>query len=230
MIKVLIELEESGRTVWAVSEEDLKTGDRVFVPNDMGGELGIALVISQKMEEKDENLVKVRKAKDEEIEKIERKRGRERYAFNFCLERIKARGLPMKLVKVKFFLNERKGMFYFTADGRIDFRELVKDLAKEFKMRIEMRQIGVRDEAKMIGGIGVCGRHLCCCSFMRLFEPITLQQARNQNINVNPLKISGLCGRLMCCLSFEEEGGRIYADEEALVGDDGIKEDIDSGG
>lgn len=227
MKKVLIELEESRRTVWAISEEELKIGDRVFIPNDMGGELGITIVIFQQMEEQNENLVKVRKTKDEEIEKIERKRDRERYAFNFCSERIKARGLPMKLVKVKFFLNERKGMFYFTADGRIDFRELVKDLAKEFKMRIEMRQIGVRDEAKMVGGMGVCGRHLCCCSFMRLFEPITLQHARNQNINVNPLKISGLCGRLMCCLSFEEGGGRIYADEEALVEEDGIKEEIE---
>lgn len=227
MIKALIELEESGRAVWAISEEDLKLGDRIFVPNEMGGELGVVIVISRQMEERNENLIKVRMAKEEEIEKIERKKERERYAFNFCLERIKTRELPMKLVKVKFFLNERKGMFYFTADGRIDFRELVKDLAKEFKMRIEMRQIGVRDEAKMIGGIGICGRHLCCCSFMRLFEPITLQQARNQNINVNPLKISGLCGRLMCCLSFEEEGGRIYADEEVLIGDDGIKEEIE---
>lgn len=227
MKKVLIELEESRRTVWAISEEELKIGDRVFIPNDMGGELGITIVIFQQMEEQNENLVKVRKTKDEEIEKIERKRDRERYAFNFCSERIKARELPMKLVKVKLFLNERKGMFYFTADGRIDFRELVKDLAKEFKMRIEMRQIGVRDEAKMVGGMGVCGRHLCCCSFMRLFEPITLQHARNQNINVNPLKISGLCGRLMCCLSFEEGGGRIYADEEALVEEDGIKEEIE---
>lgn len=227
MIKALIELEESGRAIWTISEEELKIGDRIFVPNEIGGELGVVIVISRQMGERNENLTKVRRAKEEEIEKIERKKERERYAFNFCLERIKTRELPMKLVKVKFFLNERKGMFYFTADGRIDFRELVKDLAKEFKMRIEMRQIGVRDEAKMIGGIGICGRHLCCCSFMRLFEPITLQQARNQNINVNPLKISGLCGRLMCCLSFEEEGGRIYADEEALIGDDGIKEEIE---
>jgi cell fate regulator YaaT (PSP1 superfamily) len=227
MLKVAIELEESGRTMWALSEEDLNIGDRVFVPNDMGGEIGRVIAICPQIEEKDKNLLKIRKATEGEIEKIERKRKREKYAFNFCLERIKARELPMKLVKVKFFLNERKGMFYFTADGRIDFRELVKDLAKEFKMRIEMRQIGVRDEAKMVGGIGVCGRHLCCCSFMRLFEPITLQKARNQNLNVNPLKISGLCGRLMCCLSFEEEGGRIYADEEALVEDDGIKEEIE---
>lgn len=224
MIKVAIQLEESGRSAWAISEEELKVGDRVFVPNDMGGELGIVISICPQLEEKDLNLLKIRKAKEEEIEKIERKRGRERYAFNFCLERINSRGLPMKLVKVKFFLNERKGMFYFTADGRIDFRELVKDLAKEFKMRIEMRQIGVRDEAKMVGGIGVCGRNLCCCSFMRLFEPITLQHVRNQNLNINPLKISGLCGRLMCCLGFEEEGGRIYADEEALVEDE-VKEE-----
>ncbi|MGQ9617867.1 MAG: PSP1 domain-containing protein [Candidatus Aminicenantia bacterium] len=224
MKRIEILLEDSGRTRWVTSDDNLKFGDFVFVLDEMGGELGKVVAFYEKYLE-DENLLKVRKATQEEIEKIERKRKREIAAFNFCLERIKARKLSMKLIKVKFFLNERKGMFYFTAEGRIDFRELVKDLAKEFKMRIEMRQIGVRDEAKMVGGIGVCGRPLCCRSFLKLFEPITLQKARNQNINVNPLKISGLCGRLMCCLNFEEEGGRIYADEEALVEDESLKED-----
>ncbi len=227
MMKLGIKLEESGRTAWAISDEDLKIGDTVFVPNEMGGELGRVIAICDQLDLRDEELLKIKRAEEEEIEKIEKKRNREKSAFKFCLERIKTRNLPMKLVKVKFFLNQRKGMFYFTADGRIDFRELVKDLAKEFKMRIEMRQIGVRDEAKMVGGIGVCGRALCCCSFMKTFEPISLQQARNQNLNVNPLKISGLCGRLICCLGFEEEGGRIYADEEALVKDDSTREDID---
>jgi len=106
----------------------------------------------------------------------------------------------MKLVMVRYFFNEKKGIFYYTADGRIDFRQLVKDLAKEFKMRIEMRQVGVRDEAKMVGGLGVCGRSLCCFSFMKSFEPVTIQKAKKQQIVINPTKISGLCGRLMCAL------------------------------
>jgi cell fate regulator YaaT (PSP1 superfamily) len=124
----------------------------------------------------------------------------------------------MKLVKVRYFSNEKKGIFYYTADGRVDFRQLVKDLAKEFRMRIEMRQIGVRDEAKMLGGMGVCGRHLCCASFMTSFEPVTIQKAKKQKIAINPTKISGLCGRLMCCLAFEDESrGRLYSEEEKAV-------------
>jgi len=165
----------------------------------------------------------------------------------------------MKLVMVRYFFNEKKGIFYilarkpqafkpgdewhpkrsggqsslwhetpafrpgsfhYTADGRIDFRQLVKDLAKEFKMRIEMRQVGVRDEAKMVGGLGVCGRSLCCFSFMKSFEPVTIQKAKKQQIVINPTKISGLCGRLMCCLAFEDESlGRMYAEEEKVEED-----------
>jgi cell fate regulator YaaT (PSP1 superfamily) len=123
----------------------------------------------------------------------------------------------MKLVRVRYFFSEKKGIFYYTADGRIDFRQLVKDLAKEFKMRIEMRQIGVRDEAKMIGGLGVCGRVLCCSSFMQAFEPVTIQKAKKQHIAINPTKISGLCGRLMCCLGFEDASrGRLYTEEDKV--------------
>ncbi len=126
----------------------------------------------------------------------------------------------MKLVRVRYFFDEKKGIFYYTADGRIDFRELVKDLAKEFKMRIEMRQVGVRDEAKMIGGLGVCGRSLCCFSFMKNFEPVTIQKAKKQQIVINPKKISGLCGRLMCCLAFEVESrGRLYTEEDKVEED-----------
>jgi cell fate regulator YaaT (PSP1 superfamily) len=121
---------------------------------------------------------------------------------------------------VSFFTSERKAIFYFTSEGRIDFRDLVKDLAKKFKMRIEMRQIGIRDEAKMVGGLGVCGRQLCCKTFLNSIEPITLQMAKRQNLNMNPIKISGQCGRLMCCLSYEEDsGGRVYIeDQDELVG------------
>jgi cell fate regulator YaaT (PSP1 superfamily) len=126
----------------------------------------------------------------------------------------------MKLTAVRYFFNEKKGVFFYTAEGRIDFRQLVKDLAKELKMRIEMRQVGVRDEAKIIGGLGVCGRPLCCVSFMRSFEPVTIQKARKQQIVINPTKISGLCGRLMCCLAFEEESrGRMYYESETLIED-----------
>ncbi|HYA49070.1 MAG TPA: regulatory iron-sulfur-containing complex subunit RicT, partial [Burkholderiales bacterium] len=155
----------------------------------------------------------IRKATDEDIRKFEWLREKEGRAFDFCLQRIKARSLPMKLVSVRYFFSEKKGVFYYTADGRIDFRQLVKDLAKELRMRIEMRQVGVRDEAKMIGGLGVCGRCLCCTSFMRTFEPVTIQKARKQQIVINPTKISGLCGRLMCCLAFEEQSrGRMYSE------------------
>ena len=124
------------------------------------------------------------------------------------------------VVAVRYFFSEKKGIFYYTADGRIDFRQLVKDLAKELRMRIEMRQVGVRDEAKLLGGLGVCGRALCCASFMRTFEPVTIQKARKQNIAINPTKISGLCGRLMCCLGFEEASrGRMYYDEDSAIED-----------
>jgi len=158
----------------------------------------------------------------EDIDKFKWLRGKEKQAFDFCLQRIKVHNLPMKLVAVRYFFNEKKGIFYYTADGRIDFRQLVKDLAKELKMRIEMRQIGVRDEARLIGGLGVCGRPLCCFSFMKNFEPITIQKARRQQIVINPMKISGLCGRLMCCLAFEEESkGRLYIEDL----DNGLIED-----
>ncbi|MEW6456656.1 MAG: regulatory iron-sulfur-containing complex subunit RicT [Acidobacteriota bacterium] len=208
--------------------EEIKEGEKVIVPNDLGGEL--AQVVNDCPYWKDHLSNKTgintlsKKANEEDLETLSRKSADEEKAFKFCLERIKVRELPMKLIKVIFFLNEKKGIFYFTADGRIDFRELVKDLAKEFKMRIEMRQIGVRDEAKMLGGLGVCGRVLCCHSFIRNFEPIPIQKAKDQNININPMKISGLCGRLMCCLAFEEEGGRIYVQEEELVQEDKLEE------
>ena len=131
------------------------------------------------------------------------------------LQRIRVLKLPMKLTAVRYFFSEKKGVFFYTADGRVDFRQLVKDLAKELRMRIEMRQVGVRDEAKLLGGLGVCGRALCCASFMRTFEPVTIQKARKQHIVINPTKISGLCGRLMCCLGFEDETrGRMYYEEE----------------
>lgn len=130
---------------------------------------------------------------------------READAHAFCLRRIEARKLPMKLVRTEVLLDRSKSIFYFTADGRIDFRELVKDLAHELRTRIEMRQIGVRDEARMIGGIGPCGKDLCCAAFLNEFEPITVRMAKDQKLALNPAKLSGVCGRLMCCLIYEHE-------------------------
>jgi cell fate regulator YaaT (PSP1 superfamily) len=162
----------------------------------------------------------IRKATEDDRHKFSWLRERENRAFDLCLQRIKSRNLGMKLTAVRYFFNEKKGVFFYTADGRIDFRQLVKDLAKELKMRIEMRQVGVRDEAKIVGGLGVCGRPLCCVSFMKSFEPVTIQKARKQQIVINPTKISGLCGRLMCCLAFEEESrGRMYSESETLIED-----------
>ncbi|MBD3413058.1 MAG: hypothetical protein GF421_01335 [Candidatus Aminicenantes bacterium] len=203
---------------------ELNVGDICLIESTLGGELAIVLETPRKLcknakAEKGASKV-IRKATQKDKDKFAWMRKKEKEAFDFCLQRIKARKLPMKLVRVRYFFNEKKGIFYYTADGRIDFRALVKDLAKKFRMRIEMRQIGVRDEAKMIGGVGVCGRRLCCASFMKSFEPVTIQKAKKQNITINPTKISGLCGRLMCCLAFEEESrGRMYSEEEDIEED-----------
>jgi cell fate regulator YaaT (PSP1 superfamily) len=147
----------------------------------------------------------LRKASEKDIEVYSNDTGFLRDAFRFCIERIQARSMHMKLIKVKNDNVEHKIIFYYTAEARVDFRELVKDLAARFKTRIEMRQIGVRDEAKLLTGCGICGRGFCCASFLGTFAPISIRMAKEQNINLNPTKISGICGRLMCCLSYEVE-------------------------
>lgn len=216
---VLLLSESTGKIIRAIrGEEPLEVGDYCLVESEYGGDLAMVIDLNSELAHSPKaarRAVKiVRKATEEDIKKFNWLRDREKKAFEFCLSRIKARNLPMKLVAVRYFFNEKKGIFYYTADGRIDFRQLVKDLAKELRMRIEMRQIGVRDEAKLVGGLGVCGRSLCCFSFIKNFEPITIQKARKQQIVINPTKISGLCGRLMCCLAFEEESkGRLYIEE-----------------
>jgi cell fate regulator YaaT (PSP1 superfamily) len=218
--------EGSGKVFWtSKGDHDLKKGDYCIIESELGGDLAVVSDFSGSScyaEKCKKNTVKIiRKATEEDVKKFEWLKEREEKAFKFCLQRIQARNLPMKLVRVRYFFDEKKGIFFYTADGRIDFRMLVKDLAKEFKMRIEMRQIGVRDEAKMIGGLGVCGRSLCCFSFMKSFEPVTIQKAKKQKVVINPTKISGLCGRLMCCLAFEDESrGRMYAEEEKVEEDD----------
>ncbi len=194
---------------FSVDGIELKKGDYCVVPSIYGEELGLVVDENPEIQQRwlKVPLEKViRKATDEDVKFFFKKLEREKEAFEFCRRRIEHRALPMKLVKVNFFTNERKVIFYFTAEGRIDFRDLVKDLAKKYKMRIEMRQIGIRDEARMMGGVGVCGRFLCCMTFLKEFRPVSISLAKQQELNINPSKISGLCGRLMCCLSYEVEG------------------------
>lgn len=147
----------------------------------------------------------LRKATPADAEKVKENRRKEKEAFLICEKKIAAHGLPMKLIDVEYTFDVNKIIFYFTAEGRIDFRDLVKDLAAVFRTRIELRQIGVRDEAKLMGGIGCCGRSLCCASFLGDFEPVSIRMAKEQNLSLNPTKISGICGRLMCCLKYENE-------------------------
>ena len=184
----------------------LKCGDQCVVETDHGTELGIVLIPAHAVSEKTVNSHTrrvLRIATEEDLRVTEELITREKEAMSYCRTRIEERSLEMKLVAVDFTLDRSKAIFYFTADGRIDFRDLVKDLAHEFHLRIEMRQIGVRDEAKMLGGIGVCGRPLCCTEFLNRFEPVSIKMAKAQNLILNPSKISGICGRLMCCINFE---------------------------
>lgn len=187
---------------------DLKSGDFAIVETSRGLEFGEVVVGPKQVEEDDviQPLKKViRKAGEEDCQKILENRQKEEEAFDIGLQKIEEHGLEMKLVDVEYTFDRSKIIFYFTADGRVDFRELVKDLAAVFRTRIELRQIGVRDEAKMIGGLGPCGRVLCCHTFLGEFEPVSIRMAKDQNLSLNPTKISGVCGRLMCCLRYESE-------------------------
>ncbi|NOY65024.1 MAG: hypothetical protein GXO97_06495 [Nitrospirae bacterium] len=195
---------------------DLSEGDTVVVESMFGLTLG--RVIKKDIKESDQKEVKkvIRKATEEDLKSYEDNRSLEEEARRFCLERIKARGLPMKLVTTEATLDRKRIIFYFTADGRIDFRELVKDLAAKFRTRIEMRQIGVRDEAKLLGGLGICGRQLCCNSFLSNFAPISIRMAKEQELVLNTSKLTGICGRLMCCLGYEYDGPVEGEIDEAL--------------
>jgi len=187
---------------------DIKQGNNVIVETARGVEYG-NVVLGQREIDDDEIIQPlkpvIRQATSEDDE-IERKNKlKEKEAFQICLEKIKKHGLEMKLIDSEYTFDNNKVLFYFTADGRIDFRELVKDLASVFKTRIELRQIGVRDETKIVGGIGICGRTLCCNSHLSEFAPVSIKMAKEQNLSLNPTKISGVCGRLMCCLKNEQE-------------------------
>jgi len=184
----------------------LKNGDTVVVEVDRGIDYGQVVADPALVEQADASAKKiVRPANDKDLRQIDENRKKAKEASVTCDRKIEEHKLEMKLVGAEYAFDRSKMLFYFTAEGRVDFRELVKDLAKVFKARIELRQIGVRDEAKMLGGFGPCGRELCCCRFLRDFEPVTIKMAKDQNLSLNPPKISGLCGRLMCCLSYEHK-------------------------
>jgi len=187
---------------------DVKRGDHVIVETARGIEYGT--VVGDPKEVEDDKVIqplkpvlRVATARDTEQENANKQKERE--AFKICLEKIKKHKLDMKLIDAEYTFDNNKVLFYFTADGRIDFRELVKDLASVFKTRIELRQIGVRDETKIMGGIGICGRTLCCHAHLSEFVPVSIKMAKEQNLSLNPTKISGMCGRLMCCLKNEQE-------------------------
>lgn len=210
MIKVIgVRFRTAGKVYFfdPVSYE-IKRGDHVIVETARGIEFGT--VVCNPKEVEDDKVIQplkpvLRIATEKDVEQEAANRIKEKEAFKICLEKIRKHGLAMKLIDAEYTFDNNKVLFYFTADGRIDFRELVKDLAAVFKTRIELRQIGVRDETKILGGIGICGRPLCCHTHLSEFIPVSIKMAKEQNLSLNPTKISGVCGRLMCCLKHEEE-------------------------
>lgn len=215
---------------------EIKQGDHVIVETARGVEYGYVVLGCREME--DEKVVQplkavMRLATPADDETTRRNKEKEKDAFKICLEKIAKHGLEMKLIDCEYTFDNNKVLFYFTADGRIDFRELVKDLASVFKTRIELRQIGVRDETKIVGGIGICGRPMCCHTFLSDFAPVSIKMAKEQNLSLNPTKISGVCGRLMCCLKNEEEAYEYLNSKLPNVGDyvttnDGLKGEVAS--
>lgn len=200
---------------------ELKPGNAVIVETARGIEYGQIVVGPKEISEEEVTLplkkvIRMATSKDEE--QFHENEEKEKKAFGICLQKIDQHQLDMKLVDVEYTFDRSKIIFYFTADGRVDFRELVKDLAMVFRTRIELRQIGVRDEAKMLGGLGPCGRPLCCATFLGDFEPVSIKMAKEQNLSLNPVKISGICSRLMCCLKFESSCYRDAKADLPLIG------------
>ena len=214
----------------------VKPGDHVIVETARGVEYGKVVLAPKDVA--DDQVVHplkevIRVATKEDDEREQYNREREKDAFKICQKKIREHGLEMKLIDAEYTFDNNKVLFYFTADGRIDFRELVKDLAAVFKTRIELRQIGVRDETKLIGGVGICGRPLCCHTFLSEFAPVSIRMAKEQNLSLNPTKISGVCGRLMCCLKNEEEtyeylNSRLPGIGDKVTTDDGFKGEVQS--
>ena len=238
MTKVIgVRFRKAGKVYYfSPGEEDIKTGQHVIVETARGVEYGYVVLGTHEVDDKKvvQPLKPVIRMATEADEETERKnKEKEKEAFKICLEKIKKHELDMKLIDTEYTFDNNKVLFYFTADGRIDFRELVKDLASVFKTRIELRQIGVRDETKIVGGIGICGRPLCCASYLSEFIPVSIKMAKEQNLSLNPTKISGVCGRLMCCLKYEEETYEELNSKLPNVGDyvttdDGLKGEVHS--
>lgn len=215
---------------------DIEAGQHVIVETARGVEYGHVVIGPRDIEDDKviqplKPVIRVATVEDDEIEA--NNKIKEKEAFKICLEKIQKHGLSMKLIDSEYTFDNNKVLFYFTADGRIDFRELVKDLASVFKTRIELRQIGVRDETKIVGGIGICGRPLCCHTYLSEFAPVSIKMAKEQNLSLNPSKISGVCGRLMCCLKNEEETYEELNSKLPVVGDivgtcDGLKGEVQS--
>ncbi len=204
---IQVKLREAGKiTYYSTSGMKFKAGDHVIVEADRGLDYGQVLSETEAIMDSDleEPLKKVmRKANPWDMHQIDKNKKKIKEVMDTCSRKIRDRKLQMKLIDAEFSFDRSKVIFYFTAEGRVDFRDLVKDLASAFKTRIELKQIGVRDEAKMLGGLGPCGRALCCATYLKDFEPVTIKMAKEQNLPLNPTKISGLCGRLMCCLGYE---------------------------
>ena len=218
------------------ADRQIKIGDHVIVETARGIEYGYVVLGNREV---DETKVipplkpVIRMATDEDRAIEAKNKEKEKEAFKICQEKIKKHNLEMKLIDAEYTFDNNKVLFYFTADGRIDFRELVKDLASVFKTRIELRQVGVRDETKILGGIGICGRPLCCHSYLSEFIPVSIKMAKEQNLSLNPTKISGVCGRLMCCLKNEEETYEVLNSKLPGIGDtvttaDGLRGEVHS--
>ncbi len=238
MIKVIgVRFRTAGKVYFFdPGENDIKKGDHVIVETVRGVEYGHVVMGPRMVEEEEvvqplKQVIRVATKEDDDTEA--ENKVKEKEAFDICVEKVKKHGLEMKIIDVEYTFDNNKVLFYFTADGRIDFRELVKDLASVFKTRIELRQIGVRDETKILGGYGICGRPLCCSSYLSDFAPVSIKMAKEQNLSLNPTKISGTCGRLMCCLKNEEETYEYLNSKLPNVGDtvttdDGIKGEVSS--
>ena len=236
MIKVIgVRFRKAGKVYFFdPMDMEIETGQAVIVETARGIEYGrVVLGVKEVDEEKVVQPLKpvLRVATEADEKQAENNRKKEKDAFQICLEKIAKHKLEMKLIDAEYTFDNNKVLFYFTADGRIDFRELVKDLAAVFKTRIELRQIGVRDEAKILGGIGICGRALCCHTYLSEFAPVSIKMAKEQNLSLNPIKISGVCGRLMCCLKNEEEtyeylNSRLPNVGDTVTTDDGMHGEV----
>ena len=238
MVKVIgVRFRNAGKIYYfAPGKYEIKSGQHVIVETARGIEYGYVVLGTREVEDGKvvqplKSVIRMATKEDEAVEEANKKK--EKDAFKVCLEKIRKHNLEMKLIDVEYTFDNNKILFYFTADGRIDFRELVKDLAAVFKTRIELRQVGVRDETKIVGGIGICGRPLCCHSYLSEFIPVSMKMAKEQNLSLNPTKISGVCGRLMCCLKNEEETYEYLNSKLPNVGDyvttdDGLKGEVHS--